>query len=244
MATFMQQIAIAIERNYGTAILKLAHKITNLEREVSHIRGNQQKEPYNKYGLENTGLSIEDIKDWIAKTDKRISELERENRGLRLRLDAEFHAAEYRDKVKAFVEKRGEVFIATEEQYLDYDRFVSAVGDKRRARLMELPYHFTNTDWQGALRYFNNACAVCGRPFVENADYTAARDHWIPVTHSKCPGTIPANIVPLCHGVNGCNNRKSDLHPRVFLAKNYDREEDEAIRMRIEKFFAIVRPAA
>lgn len=238
MATFMQQVSQALERSYETAILKLAHKMIKLEREIDLVRSNDQRTGF------NDRLSIEDIAEWMSTVDKRIANLERENNRLRLRLDAEFHVTEYRDKVQAFIEKRGETFTASEDQYLAYDSFISAFGDKRRARLMELPYDYTDDDWQSALRYFNHSCAVCGRPFVAGQDYFAAKDHWIPVTHSKCPGTIPSNIVPLCHGVNGCNNRKSNLRPRVFLMRNFDKEEAEMISARIEKFFSQARMCA
>lgn len=92
-----------------------------------------------------------------------------------------------------------------------------ASEQRRLARKRNLPDTFTAEDWQRALEYFDHRCAVCGREPDEHV--TLAADHWIPLASPDCPGTIPENIVPLCHGLGGCNNEKQDLNPRTWLRR-------------------------
>lgn len=93
---------------------------------------------------------------------------------------------------------------------------------RRRARQRQLPDTFTTDDWQFALDYFHNCCAVCGRQLKDLfKSHTAAMDHWIPLTSPDCPGTISGNIVPLCQGVNGCNNSKGSAEPEVWLLSRF-----------------------
>jgi hypothetical protein len=90
------------------------------------------------------------------------------------------------------------------------------ISIRYRARKRDLPDNFTSTDWEYALTYFHGCCAVCGRP--PGLWHTLAADHWIPLSSPNCPGTIPTNIVPLCHGINGCNNSKQDRDPVEWLS--------------------------
>ncbi|MEP7288112.1 MAG: hypothetical protein ABI947_20345 [Chloroflexota bacterium] len=84
-------------------------------------------------------------------------------------------------------------------------------------RKRELPNTFTSQDWQRALEYWDYKCAVCERP--RGLWHTLAQDHWIPLTNPLCPGTNATNILPLCHGTDGCNNSKGKLLPEVWLHK-------------------------
>ena len=61
--------------------------------------------------------------------------------------------------------------------------------------------NYTNQDWQFAVSYFGGSCAVCGR--APGLWHNLAMDHWIPNSNPDCPGTIPANIIPLCNGADG-----------------------------------------
>lgn len=110
-----------------------------------------------------------------------------------------------------------------------------AAFQRRRARLLNLPFEFTGDDWQRALEYFQGCCAVCGRP--QGLWHTLAQDHWIPITDPHCPGTVPSNIVPLCHGADGCNNLKSNIEPSKWLRTRYGKRKAERIQQRIEAFF-------
>lgn len=111
-------------------------------------------------------------------------------------------------------------------------------AQRRRARKRGLSHNFTVVDWQRALDYFNGCCAVCGRQLNDLfGTHTAAQDHWIPLTSPDCPGTIPTNIVPLCHGVGGCNNSKHAKPPEQWLVKRYGKRKAAAIIARVAAFF-------
>lgn len=110
-----------------------------------------------------------------------------------------------------------------------------AMFQRRRARLLNLPCEFTGDDWLRALSYFKNRCAVCNRP--QGLWHTLAQDHWIPIIDPNCPGTVPTNIVPLCHGIDGCNNSKSSSDARQWLITRYGKRKANHILRKIEEFF-------
>jgi hypothetical protein len=90
----------------------------------------------------------------------------------------------------------------------------------RRTRILNLPMNFDEYDWAYCLAYWNNSCAICGRSIdKDNTDYTIAADHWIPLSDPRPdnPGTVPENMLPLCHGSNGCNNSKKNHEPITWL---------------------------
>lgn len=109
-------------------------------------------------------------------------------------------------------------------------------GIRWRARKRGLTDNFTITDWQHSLDYFNGCCAVCGRQ-LNGLFHKPSGDHWIPLNSPDCPGTIPTNIVPLCSGIDGCNNSKADKEPFEWLCLRFgDRVASQIIR-RIEAYF-------
>jgi hypothetical protein len=110
---------------------------------------------------------------------------------------------------------------------------------RRRARQRSLPDTFTVADWQRALDYFGNCCAVCGR--APDDHVTLAADHWIPLSDPRPdnPGSVAANLLPLCHGVGGCNNRKSSRDPVEFLETEFG-EQAGKILVRILAYFQLV----
>ena len=113
---------------------------------------------------------------------------------------------------------------------------------RRRARKNGLPFDFTAADEAFALDYFGGCCAVCGRPLRDLfGDHHLALDHWIPLTDGRPdnPGTVPWNMVPLCHGVNGCNNSKHNREPLEWLAVRYSSRKARRIAQRIEAFFQL-----
>lgn len=103
-----------------------------------------------------------------------------------------------------------------------------------RARKNQLPNNFTKSDWNRTLSYFNNSCAVCGFDFTSKIRYAAA-DHWVPL--SKSGGTIPTNILPLCHGQGGCNNSKGNKNPEKWLAAKFGIESADKILDKIKNYF-------
>ena len=114
---------------------------------------------------------------------------------------------------------------------------------KRSARKRGLPDSYTVEDWRFALEYFNDCCAVCGRP--QGLWHTLAQDHWIPLSNPECPGTVPENIVPLCHvkkdGEGSCNIEKHNSDPMTWLTKKYGARKAKKIVQRVEAYFEVVR---
>jgi hypothetical protein len=99
--------------------------------------------------------------------------------------------------------------------------------------------NFTQQDWERALAYFDNCCAVCGREADESR--AIAADHWIPLNDPESLGTIPTNIVPLCHGRKGCNNSKCDNSPVFWLMDMFGIEKAKEILEKINTYFEWVK---
>lgn len=111
-----------------------------------------------------------------------------------------------------------------------------------RTRKRNLKHSFTETDWIRALDYFNHCCAICGRQLNNLfGNFTVAKDHWIPMDSPNCPGTIPTNIVPLCHQENGCNNKKKNYEPTEWLEREFGKQKAAQINRRIQTYFEWVR---
>lgn len=98
---------------------------------------------------------------------------------------------------------------------------------------------YTESDWQFALDYFKGCCAVCGRP--PGLFHGLAMDHWLPNSSQDCPGMIPANIVPLCNGTDGCNQSKHARDPVQWLVDKFGEKQGKAILARVHEFFSHVR---
>lgn len=125
--------------------------------------------------------------------------------------------------------RRHAYYRVNQEQFLVYVL-------RRRARKRSLPDTFTADDWQAALDHFGGCCAACGRP--PGLWHTIAADHWIPLSSPDCPGTVPWNMVPLCHsqkdGEAGCNQSKLDRDPAAWLRARFGPRRGAAIQRRIE----------
>lgn len=131
---------------------------------------------------------------------------------------------------------RHKYYLANKDKYRIYKV-------NRRARVNSLPNTFTSDDWQRALSYFNGCCAVCGRQLHDLfSTHTAGADHWIPLSYEGAdnPGTVATNIVPLCHGVNGCNESKFNKLPTLWLTERYGTRKANIILARVQEYFAWV----
>lgn len=113
-------------------------------------------------------------------------------------------------------------------------------NQNRRARQRSLPNTLTTEQVQHALNYFDGCCAVCGRQLNDMfGEFTAAADHWVPLSYKgdDNPGTAATNIVPLCHGVGGCNNSKGAKMPDAWLKQQFGTRKANKIMKRIEVYF-------
>lgn len=101
-----------------------------------------------------------------------------------------------------------------------------------------LPHTMMRQDERDAKAYFGG-CAVCG--YSDGDQRTITLAHWIAITDKACPGTVPENMVPLCNGRNGCNQKKSNRHPEIWLELEYGYDKAQEILSRIESFLQSVR---
>lgn len=123
-----------------------------------------------------------------------------------------------------------------------------AIVNRRRARKLNLPNTFTAVHWQRCLEYWGYRCAICGQ--LPDFWHYLAQDHWIPIdsAHPNNPGTVPENILPLCHtkrgggGVSsGCNNSKHYKEPVEWLHSRYSKKRAKQILARINAYFDWVK---
>jgi len=114
---------------------------------------------------------------------------------------------------------------------------VKAKKQRYRARKRSLPATLTTSEIRYCRTYWDNCCAICGR----SAGFwnSVALDHWIPVTRGG--GTTIGNIIPLCHGVNGCNNSKHNHDPISWLVRKFGQRKANAILKRVNEYFDHVK---
>lgn len=124
----------------------------------------------------------------------------------------------------------------SQKRYYAQNKHVfQAATTRRLARERGLPNDFSKDDWQRALEYFDNCCAVCDRP--AGLWHKLAADHWIPLSSPNCPGTAPQNIIPLCHGLDGCNNSKKDSDAEYWLKWKFGEHKAQKVLKRVGEYF-------
>lgn len=121
------------------------------------------------------------------------------------------------------------------KENLDYFRLA---GSRYRARSRELPDTWTAEQKDFMLDYWGHACAACGNP--KGFFWTLAYDHFIPLVSPNCPGTVATNMIPLCHGENGCNNSKHAQDPQKWLIRRFGPKKAAKIAKAIATYFAVV----
>lgn len=119
-------------------------------------------------------------------------------------------------------------------------RLKRVATNRRRARKEGLLDTFTSDDYKRMIEYWHGCCAVCGRQLNDLfGEHKAAIDHWIPI--AKNGPTTSDNIVPLCHGVGGCNNSKSGKFPEDWLIEKFGKRKAKQILERIQTYFEWVK---
>lgn len=117
---------------------------------------------------------------------------------------------------------------------------------RRITRRRSLPNNLSAEDWQHALNSWNG-CAICGQQ--DGFWHMLVPDHWIPLSDERTdnPGTVPWNIIPLCHvrkgaGSHGsCNQSKAYHDPIEWLTKQLGKRAAKKKLAEIEAYFATVR---
>jgi hypothetical protein len=116
---------------------------------------------------------------------------------------------------------------------------------RRLSRKKELPFYFNKNNEKSALEYWNNCCAICGKELdltpKPRGHAVWAMDHWIAMDDRRedNPGTVPWNMLPMCHGEGSCNLSKNNNDPIEWL---YRSRPDEAgsILGRINIYFELM----
>ena len=153
-----------------------------------------------------------------------------------------------RDIKTEWQRKHPDKFKAIQDRYrLRRPEVSRATVLRRRARKHDLPDQYTKDDWKFALEYWGYGCAVCGK----QADMwtVIAQDHWIALTdpRSDNPGTVPKNVLPLCHPKRGntegylcCNQSKLNKDADEWLVSRFGKDKARRIRKRIKDYFEVV----
>lgn len=207
-----------------------------------------------KYGLKSVCISCGNAstREWRAANKDRVSaankawyEANRERRSEYNRAYREAHRGYFASYMKTWGEENKEHKAATYKTWCQANPDKSRLrGHRYRAIKRGLQADFTASDWQRAIKYFDGCCAVCGRP--PGLWHAIVADHWIPLTSPNCPGTVPWNMVPLCHdkkdGSGGCNNAKYNTDPAEWLAKKYGKRRGREIVLHIEEYLKSRKP--
>lgn len=116
----------------------------------------------------------------------------------------------------------------------------------RKTLKLSLPNHFRKSDWLRCLNYWGNRCCICGRPVGDG--FVLAIEHWIALSDQRQdnPGTVPWNILPMCHARNGahngCNNAKWARDPIEWLIDYLGEKQALQKLSEIQAYFETVTP--
>jgi len=111
---------------------------------------------------------------------------------------------------------------------------------RRRARRKQVAATFTPQNWRDCLAYWDHKCAYCGRP--RGLWHSMAEEHFVPL--AKGGSYTADNIVPACHGIDGCNNSKHIRDVKAWLIEKFGKRKANAILRDIEAYFVWVRSSA
>lgn len=214
-------------------------------RSDSRQRYQKNADEYRKRALERRNANIERARETTREYHRTHKEHERETNKAWREAHPEYSNYNRELSRKRYYDNHDKIR-AQNQKYHRLNPQVNRVARLRRKALKrQLPAKFSASDWQRALDYFGHKCAVCGR----TADFwtVLAGDHWIPLSSPHCPGTIPTNIVPLCHGKPGtpagipcCNQSKFNSDPVEWLTRQFGERKADEIACRIEKYFAAI----
>ena len=111
-------------------------------------------------------------------------------------------------------------------------RTYAKIGKARRRSLKrQLPYKWSVRLWRHCLAYWRNCCCVC-----ESSEHLQA-DHWIPLSHTSCPGTVVENMIVLCRS---CNARKGATMPEIWLIETLGEDAGNRKLAEIQAYFEYV----
>lgn len=95
-------------------------------------------------------------------------------------------------------------------------RSASALAEsRRRARIAGAKGSFSLADWEGALAFFDHACAYCGAANPQH------REHVVPLCRAEhSPTHGPENILPACKPCNSSKRSRlvSEWRPEIVAS--------------------------
>ena len=159
------------------------------------------------------------------------------------------HREQLRIEGREYYQSHKEEYAARQRKYLvDSPERFRAATIRRRAKKKSLPGDFTGDNWKHCLEYWNGRCCICGR--MPDFWHCIAREHWIALSDTRAdnPGTVPWNILPMCHstkgtpaGDPGCNNIKHYDDPIEFLNRYFGKRKAKQKLAEIEAYFEWVK---
>lgn len=237
-----------------TSAYKRQYRAKNVER----IRESNQRyraenaerirERTRRYILENREKVNEDRRRYEAANPEKKRERRRRYRAANVEQERERNRRYYAENTERESERKRQYRIANPDQIREIHRRyrvqnaekVRANNRRRRALKRNLPATFTAEHERLALEYFHNCCAVCGRQLNDLfGTHYPSMDHWRPIKRGG--GSTPDNMIPLCHGKGGCNNRKNANDPVEWVKREFKPKQAQQILDRINTYFKWVK---
>ena len=213
---------------------KNPEKIKSYSKQYYHENKEKEKARSKQYYHENKDKAKKQMQQWRKNNPEKRKELYKDWYDR----NKEYHK-EWRKKNYEKVLKSGEKYRSENKDK------IAVIKQNRRARKKSLPNTISVHDIKVMHEYFDNKCAVCGRP--KDMFNTLELDHWIPLSNDSCPGTTKYNIVPLCGnrlGLDtdiGCNPSKGNKDALKWLIERFGDKEAKVIYARIMDYFTFVK---
>ena len=181
-------------------------------------------------------------RDWLARNAEHVKQYKREynerNQEQIRESEKRYRDANRDKRIKGLARWRDR-----NKQYVsDYNREYSqsargkATVHRRLARKHELPDTLTSDDWSRCLDYWHGVCAYCGAQ--QDFWHVIEADHYVPLSSSDCPGTIPENMLPAC---KACNTSKGHRPPEQWMVDKFGKRKAAQIAARILAYFDWIR---
>jgi hypothetical protein len=179
--------------------------------------------------------------EYMKAYNPKYREANRDKRHYHDKLYRQRYPEKAREKQKRYRDRHPDRAYLRHANWIDKNPLYNATAkNKRRALKRGKLGILSPSDWQRALDYFGNRCAVCGRPYGDG--YILAQDHWVALSNGG--DTTPQNIIPLCHSKTrregdaiGCNSSKHNKHAVDWLEKRFGKEKSLEIMSRIHAYF-------
>ena len=219
--------------------LKSRCKVCRCEYNRKRRAANPEKlrEQARKRHAANPEKAREQRRNWCADNSDKLRERNRKWNAANPEYARNYHRKYYAADPEKFRERRRKYRAANPDKVREYN-------DQRRALENGLPYDFPAWMERRALDYWHGCCAICGRQLKDLFDtHKGALDHWIALTDKRPdnPGTVATNMIPLCHGIAGCNNKKFNKDPYEWINQEHGTRKAKPIIAAVETFFDRMR---